>query len=46
MIGLNLPAIALLAAISGLPGLKGLSLPAGKEFAIDRDRGVVVLVDK
>ena len=34
MIGsLTLPAIALLAAISGLPGLKGLPMPASKEFA-------------
>ncbi len=34
MIGsLNLPAIALLAAISGLPGLKGLPAPASKEHA-------------
>lgn len=34
MIGsLNLPAIALLAAISGLPGLKGLPAPASKEYA-------------
>ncbi|MCE9628196.1 MAG: hypothetical protein K8R56_09810, partial [Candidatus Eisenbacteria bacterium] len=34
MIGsLNLPAIALLAAISGLPGLKGLPSPASKEHA-------------
>ena len=34
MIGsVTLPAIALLAAISGLPGLKGLPMPASKEYA-------------
>ena len=34
MIGsVTLPAIALLAAISGLPGLKGLPMPASKEHA-------------
>ena len=34
MIGsLTLPAIALLAAISGLPGLRGLPMPASKEYA-------------
>ena len=34
MIGsLTLPAIAFLAAISGLPGLRGLPMPAGKEYA-------------
>ncbi|MEY4375253.1 MAG: hypothetical protein RL760_1420, partial [Candidatus Eisenbacteria bacterium] len=43
MIGLNLPAIALLAAISGLPGLKGLPLPAGKEYA--RAKAAAVAAD-
>ena len=44
MIGaLNLPAIALLAAISGLPGLNRLPLPASKEHA--RAKAAAVAAD-
>lgn len=44
MIGsLSLPAIAFLAAVSGIPGLKGLSLPQTKELA--RARAAAVAAD-
>ena len=44
MIGsLTLPAIAFVAAISGLPGLKGLPVPATKEFT--RAKAAAVAAD-